>query len=249
MQQEKLTKGILFGLIGNLLFVVFGLICLLYFYTFKNGSFYSKALEALAYSVELSGFGFLLYADWLLIKSIRLRRMLKFSFTAYIILEAVMMLLELNSYRIEAYQPYSLPLAMVHAVISGLAAFAFLQLDPNNVKWEIAIGACFTLIMAGMLGNILGVRIYFSIITNAVGFSVLFWALKFFHDRQQIEIDCYGDRASEAVFSGSTLFSDADEVFTQEDIERVRAEQAAEEAEMLAEYENLKKKGKIKDTE
>lgn len=249
MQQEKLTKGIFFGLIGNLLFVAFGLVCLLYYVTYKNDSFFSRTLEALAYSVEFLGFGLLLYADWLLIKSIRLRRLLKISFTAYIILEAVMMLLELNSYRVEFYEPYSLPLAMAHAAISGLACFAFLQLDPNNLKWEIAIGACFTLIVAGMLGNILGVRIYFSIITNAVGFSVLFGAMKFFRDREQIEIDCYGDRASEAVFSGSTLFDDAEKVFTQDDLEKARAEQAAEDAETLAEYERLKQKVKIKDIE
>ncbi len=244
MQQEKLTKGIFFGLIGNLLFVAFGLICLLYYYTYKPESFGSRLIETIAYCVEFAGFGLLLYSDWLLIKSIRLRRLLKVSFTIYIFLEVVMMILELNSYRIEAYEPYSLPLAMAHAVVSGLAAFAFLQLDPDNVKWEVAIGACFTLIVAGMLGNILGIRIYFSIITNAVGFSLLFGAMKFFRDREQIEIDCYGDRATEAVFSGSTLFNEVEEVFTQDDTERVKAELAKEEAEALAEYEKLKAKGK-----
>lgn len=179
MQQEKLTKGIFFGLIGNLLFVAFGLICLFYYYTYSNESLFSKIIEILAYCTEFMGFGLLLYADWLFIKSIRLRRLLKISFSSYIFFEAVMMILELNAYKIEAYEPYSLALAIAHAVISGMVCFSFLQLDPDNVKWEVAIGACFTLIIAGMLGNILGVRVYFSIITNAVGFSVLFAALKF----------------------------------------------------------------------
>ena len=122
-----------------------------------------------------------------------------------------MMILELNAYKIEAYEPYSLALAIAHAVISGMVCFSFLQLDPDNVKWEVAIGACFTLIIAGMLGNILGVRVYFSIITNAVGFSVLFAALKFFRDREQIEIDCRGDRANVSEFSSSTLFAEMQE--------------------------------------
>jgi len=208
MQQEKLTKGIFFGLVGNLLFVAFGLICLFYYYTYASESIFSKVIEVIAYCTEFMGFGLLLYSDWLLIKSIRLRRLLKVSFSVYIVLEAVMMILELNAYRIEAYEPYSLALAMIHAVVSGMVCFAFLQLDPDNVKWEVAIGACFTLIIAGMLGNILGVRIYFSIITNAVGFSVLFAAMKFFRDRGQIEIDCYGDRANAAEFSSSTLFAE-----------------------------------------
>ena len=215
MQQEKLTKGIFFGLIGNMLFVAFGLICLFYYYTYVNGSVFSKIIEILAYCTEFMGFGLLLYADWLLIKSIRLRRLLKVSFSAYIFLEAMMMILELNAYKIDAYEPYSLALAIAHAVVSGMVCFSFLQLDPDNVKWEVAIGACFTLIIAGMLGNILGIRIYFSIITNAVGFSVLFAAMKFLRDRDQIEIDCYGDRANPMEFSSSTLFDemkDSDEV-------------------------------------
>lgn len=211
MQQEKLTKGIFFGLIGNLLFVAFGLICLFYYYTYSNESLFSKIIEILAYCTEFMGFGLLLYADWLFIKSIRLRRLLKISFSSYIFFEAVMMILELNAYKIEAYEPYSLALAIVHAVISGMVCFSFLQLDPDNVKWEVAIGACFTLIIAGMLGNILGVRVYFSIITNAVGFSVLFAALKFFRDREQIEIDCRGDRANVSEFSSSTLFAEMQE--------------------------------------
>lgn len=208
MQQEKLTKGIFFGLIGNLLFVAFGLICLIYYYTYVKESLFSRIIEILAYCTEVMGFGLLLYADWLLIKSIRLRRLLKVSFSAYVLLEAVMMILELNAYRVDAYEPYSLALAIVHAVVSGLVCFSFLQLDPDNVKWEIAIGACFTLIIAGMLGNILGIRVYFSIITNAVGFSLLFAAMKFFRDRDQIEIDCYGDRANPVEFSSSTLFDE-----------------------------------------
>lgn len=211
MQQEKLTKGIFFGLIGNLLFVAFGLICLFYYYTYSNESLFSKIIEMLAYCTEFMGFGLLLYADWLFIKSIRLRRLLKISFSSYIFFEAVMMILELNAYKIEAYEPYSLALAIAHAVISGMVCFSFLQLDPDNVKWEVAIGACFTLIIAGMLGNILGVRVYFSIITNAVGFSVLFAALKFFRDREQIEIDCRGDRANVSEFSSSTLFAEMQE--------------------------------------
>lgn len=207
-QHEKLTKGILFGFIGNLLFVAFGIVGLIYYHTYSAESIFSKIIEIIAYCIEFMGFGLLIYADWLLIKSIRFRRLLKFSFSAYIVLEAVMMILELNSYKIEAYEPFSLALAISHAVVSGLACFAFLQLDPDNVKWEVAIGACFTLILAGMLGNHFGERVYFSIVTNAIGFSVLFYAMKFFYDREQLEIDCYGDRATEAVFSGSTLFSD-----------------------------------------
>lgn len=213
MQHEKLVKGIYFGLIGNILFIAFGVICWIYYKTFVGNAFYPRVLEVLAYAVEFMGFGLLAYSDWLLCRSIRMRGILKISFTVYIILEAIMMILELNSYRIEAYEPYSLGLAILHAVVSGLVCFSFLQLDPDNVKWEFAIGVCFTLIAAGMFGNILGIRIYFSIITNAIGFAVLFGAMKFFNDREEIEIDCYGDNAAEAVFSSSTIFENTKSSF------------------------------------
>lgn len=206
--QEKLTKGIFFGLIGNILFVVFGLVCLLYYYTYNAEGIFSRIIEAIAYMVEFMGFGLLIYADYLLIASLRLRRMLKVSFSAYIVLEAMMMFLELNAYNFSFYQPYSLALAIVHAVVSAMACFAFLQLDPDNTKYEIAIIICIALILAGMLGNILGVRIYFSIMASALGFVILFGAIHYLRNREEIEIDCYGDRANVAVYNSSTLFDD-----------------------------------------
>lgn len=206
--QEKLTKGIFFGLVGNILFVAFGLICLLYYYTYNAESIFSKIIEFIAYFTEFMGFGLLIYADYLLIASLRLRRMLKVCFSAYIVLEAVMMFLELNAYNFTFYQPYSLVLAIVHAVVSAAACFAFLQLDPENTKYEVAIITCIALILAGMLGNILGIRVYFSIMASALGFVVLFGAIHYLRSREEIEIDCYGDRANVAVFNSSTLFSD-----------------------------------------
>lgn len=206
--QEKLTKGIFFGLIGNILFVAFSLICLLYYYTYNSESFFSRLLEALAYGIEFLGFAMLIFSDYMLIVSIRLRRLLKISFSVYIAVEALMMLLELNAYKFEFYQPYSLPLAIIHAVVSALVCFTFLQLDPENTKYEVAIIVCIALILAGMLGNILEIRIYFSIMTNALGFSVMFGGIHFLRKRDEIEIDCYGDRARVAEFNSSTLFSD-----------------------------------------
>lgn len=205
--QEKLNKGILFGMLGNVAFVVFGLVCLVYYYTYTGGVL-SRILEAVAYGIEVFGFGMLIYSDYLLIASARFRRLMKISFTAYIILEALMMILELNSGSLSFYQPYSLPLAIVHAVVSAAACFSFLQLDADNTKFEVVIVAAIAAILAGMFGNILGVRIYFSIIINALGFAFLFGSILFLMKRGDIDIDCYGDRARVAEFSSESLFSD-----------------------------------------
>lgn len=211
MQRENLKKGIYFGMIGNILFVAFGLICLLYYYTFDPKSILSRTIEFLAYGTELVGFGLLVYADYLLIVSIRLRRLLKISFSAYIFLEALMMVLELNAPKMSFYQPYSLWLAIIHAVVSGACCFAFLQLDPENTKFEVVISACIIAIFAGMLGNILGIRVYFSILINAVSFAFMFGGTRFLLEREDISIDCIGDRATEAVFNASTLFAERDD--------------------------------------
>ena len=203
---EKLEKGLFFGFIGNLLFVVFGLICAIYYYTYNSDAFYTRALEALAYCTEFLGFGLLVYSDVLLSMSLRLRRMLKVSYTAYIILEALMMVLELNSASLDFYRPYSLVLSIIHAVISGAACFAFLQLDPDNTKYEIAVVVCIGMVLFGMLGTIFGIRAYFGVLVNAVSFMTLFGVIRFFRAREEIEIDCYGDRARVAVYK-STMFT------------------------------------------
>ena len=143
--------------------------------------------------------------------SLRLRKLLKISYTIYIVLEALIMVLELNEPKLDFYRPYSLWLAIIHAVVSGLVCFAFLQLDPDNTKYEISLVVCIGLIFFGMLGAIFGIRVYFSVVINAVSFSLLFGIIRFFLSREEIEIDCYGDRASVAEFS-STIFIDPEEL-------------------------------------
>ncbi len=123
-----------------------------------------------------------------------------------------MMIMELNSGSLAFYKPYSLPLAIVHAVVSAAACFSFLQLDADNTKFEVVIVAAIAAILAGMFGNILGVRIYFSIILNALSFSFLFGSIIYMRKRGDIDIDCYGDRARVAEFSSESLFSDPEVV-------------------------------------
>lgn len=210
MQHENLRKGIFFGLIGNILFMVFGIVCLIYYYSYDKSSIHSTALEFLAYFIELSGFGLLAFADYLLIKSARFRRTMKICFTAYIVIEAIMMILEINAGDISFYAPYSLPLAIVHSIVSAGACFSFLQLDPENKRFEYLIIACVTVILAGMMGKLMGIRVYFSIAMNALGQALLFAGIIYLQNKQLIEIDCYGDRANVREFNSSTLFADSD---------------------------------------
>ena len=192
---DKLNKGLTFGLVGNLLFVAFGLVCYIYYMTYEHSSVHSRVLEGMAYILEFSGFGLLALSEWLIYKTARMRVWLKISFALYIVMEAVMMILELNSFRLDWYKPYSLLLAIIHSILSAAVCFSFLALDPYKNKFEAIIIICIGIILGGMFGNILGIRIYFSIIVNAVAFSLMFFSVKYLLKKEEIEIDCYGDQA------------------------------------------------------
>lgn len=204
---ERLNSGLKFCLIGNILFIIFSLICLAFYKTYNAGSTLSTILELLAYTAEFSGFGAFIFGDWLISSSIRFRTIMKICLTLYIILEAIMMILEINAFRFEFYKPYSRLLAIVHSSVSGFVCLSFLQLDKDKKKLEMMIIICIAMMFAGMLGNILGIRIYFSILVNAVAYSVMFYSIMRLIRIDEIEVDCHGDRARVAEYK-STFIDD-----------------------------------------
>ena len=204
---KKLDTGLNLGLIGNALFIAFSTVCFIYYLVYEPQSIFSKVLEITAYVCEFSGFGVLILSDILIIKTARMRDWLKTGFSIYIVVEAVMMTLELNSYRLDFYKPYSLLLAILHSVFSAVICFAFLTLDPDKKAYEVIVIICIGIILGGMLGNVMGIRIYFSIFTNAIAFTILFGSIKFMLKRETIEIDCYGDKATVTHYR-STFFEE-----------------------------------------
>jgi phosphotransferase system glucose/maltose/N-acetylglucosamine-specific IIC component len=116
-----------------------------------------------------------------------------------------MMIMELNSYRLSFYAPYSLLLAMVHSAFSGLTCLTFLQLDPNKKKLELFTIISIAIMFCGMLGNIIGLRIYFSIMINSVAFSVMYFSVRWLIKREDIEVDCHGDKARVAEFTSKIV--------------------------------------------
>ena len=208
---ERLNRGIFLGIIGNVLFITFGLICYLFYISYEGESVHSRVLEISAYITEFSGFIVLIYSSWLMFSAIRMRSWLKFGFSAYILLEAIMMFLEINTAKFSFYAPYSLGLAIFHSVLSAAVCFSFVQFDPNNSKLEVVVIVCTGIMLGGMFGNIMGIRVYFSIISNAVGFSILFAALRYLLRREEVEIDCHGDKARVSEYSSSVFFGETDD--------------------------------------
>ncbi len=204
---KKLNIGLNLGLVGNALFIVFSAVCYLYYLIFDPESSFVKFLEITAYVCEFSGFFALIISDILISRTARMRNWLKICFSVYIVTEAVMMTFELNSYRLDFYEPYSLILAIIHSVFSAGVCFAFLTLDPDKKSYEIIVIICIGIMLGGMFGNIMKIRIYFSIFTNAIAFTLLFASIKYLLKREIIEIDCYGDKARVAEYK-STFFEE-----------------------------------------
>lgn len=202
---KKLSLGLTLCLVGNLFFLMFSIVCYFYYKAFGVNGIVIRFIEVIAYACEAAGFISLLIGIILIGRAVRMRIWIKIAFPLYILTELAFMILELNSYRIDFYEPYSLALAIVHSVFSAAVCFTFLSLDPGKVCLEVVIVVSFAMILAGMLGNILGIRIYFSILTNAVAFSVLFASIKWMLGREMIEIDCHGDKARVAEYT-STFF-------------------------------------------
>lgn len=197
---KKLNTGLSFCLAGNVLFVLFGFICYIFNITYDAESVASRVLEASAYTVEFAGFALLIVGVVLIIRTTRMRVLMKTALSVYTVTEAVMMILELNSYRISWYFPDSFLLAIVHSIFSAAVCFSLLSFDPYKNKFEAVTIICIGVILGGMFGNMLGIRIYFSIIVNAVAFSVMFGFIKWYVKTEEIEIDCYGDRARVAEY-------------------------------------------------
>ncbi len=204
---KKLSLGLNLGLVGNVFFIVFSAVCYVYYLIYNPESGFVKFLEITAYLFEFSGFASLIVSDILISRTARMRNWLKIGFAVYIVVEAVMMTLELNSYRIDFYKPYSLLLAIIHSVFSAAVCFSFLTLDPDKKAYEVITIICIGIMLGGMMGNVIGIRIYFSIFTNAVAFTLMFAGIKYMLKREIIEIDCYGDRARVAEYR-STFFEE-----------------------------------------
>ncbi|MBP5431727.1 hypothetical protein [Ruminococcus sp.] len=202
---EKLNKGLRFCLLGNILFIAFGIISYIFYMTYDTHGLHTRILAIIAYITEITGFSLLIFGDWLIISAIRFRRAFKAAWTFYVIFEAVIMLMDLNSTKLYFYHPFSLTLAVIHTIISGLVCLTFVQLDTNNKKMERLVIICIFIIAAGMLGNLLGIRVYFGVICNAIAFIIMFLSIIKMKEHGDIEIDCHGDKARVAEYKSEFI--------------------------------------------
>lgn len=198
--QAKLSRALTLGIIGNGLFILFFLVSLLYHHLFTSAASEGliKTIEVLAYFIEVAGFTVLVIADYFICSAVRMRAVTKTAFSLYLAMEAFFMFCELNGFMVKNfYNPYSLGLYIVHVLASAAACFTFVYFDPYKSKFELLVIGSIVIMLAGLFGNYMGIRIYFSIIANALAYIVMFSGMIIMRKREIIEIDCHGDHARE----------------------------------------------------
>lgn len=205
-RKYTLSDCMRFGRIANILFVVFIIICLIYYYSISNKGNYSIPFEIVAYGVELVAF--LLFSTsiiWL-DRLVRARKVMKLLMFSYIVVEIFLMLLEFRLLPIKAYNGLSLGVIIVHVLFSAAASFSLLMLDPQNKRMQLIVGITTCIILAGMLLGIAGYRVYATILVNAFAYIFFFTAMEHQLRLEELNIDCYGSQAKVQNFE-STLFS------------------------------------------
>ena len=195
------------GLFGNICFVAFIIICLIYYYTFSPSGTFRLGFDIAAYIVEFAGFGLMALAIAGICCIVRQRGLMKTLLSVYVCVEVFLMLLDFDFIHLDVYNGRSNLLIILHAIFSALVGFSFLSLDPKRTRLEMLVGIAVSMILAGMFSAVLNLRVYGSILMNAFAYIVFFASLRYYYNREEIEIDCYGDRAKVQEYK-STFFKD-----------------------------------------
>ena len=195
-----------FGRIANILFVVFIVVCLIYYYSFAKHGSYFIPFEVIAYTIEATAFAlFTLSVVWM-DRLVRARGLMKVAMIVYILTEIVLMLLEFGLLQFIPYNGLKLSVIIVHVLFSAAVAFSLLLLEPQNKRVQRVVGITTVIILAGMLPGIAGYRVYASILINAFAYIFFFTATERLITLEEIEVDCYGDQAKVTEYD-STMFA------------------------------------------
>ena len=219
------------GRLGNILFVAFIIVCLIYYYSLAKYGHFFIPFEIVAYALETGGFAFFTVSVIWLDKLVRARTWMKILLPFYIVVEAFLMLLEFNfvPFLRNYYNGLSLGLIIAHALFSGIIAFSLLQLDPQNKKMQVVVGITVCITLSGMLPGIAGYRVYASILINAFAYIVFFSIMHRLIQTEELEIDCHGDNARVTEFT-TTMFTDSPLLQEQPKKRRKTLRQRAKEA-------------------
>ena len=195
------------GRLANILFIVFIVVALLYYYSLGRNGKYFIPFEVVAFSIE--GMAFVLFAIaavWL-DRLVRARGIMKALLIIYISVEVALMIVEFGL--IPFLMPFgkNVALIVVHVIFSAGVSLSLLMLDPQNKRMQTIVIVTTVIILAGMLTAVAEYRVYASILVNALAYIFFFSAMSRQIALDEMDIDCYGDRAEVSEIS-STMFAD-----------------------------------------
>ena len=202
-----LTDCMKMGRLANILFIVFIVISLIYYAVFaKTGKFFIP-FEVVAFSIEAIAFVlFAVCAVWL-DRLVRARGVMKVLLIVYITVEVALMLLEFGLVPFLSPIGKSMAFIIAHVIFSAGVSLSLLMLDPQNKRLQTIVIITTGIILAGMLTAAADYRVYASILVNALAYIVFFSAMVRQLALEEMDIDCYGDKAEVSEIS-STMFAD-----------------------------------------
>lgn len=207
-RQYTLMDCMKLGRIANILFVVFIIICLIYYYSLAKFGKYVIPFEVVAYTIEMLAFAFFTLSVVWMDRLVRQRLPMKILLMVYIVAEVILMLLEFDFIPLDFYNGLSLWLTILHTLFSAGIAFSLLQLAPESKQLQRIIFIVCSVMLAGMFLGLAGYRVYASILLNAFAYIFFFTTMIHLLRNEDISVDCYGDRAESKSFT-STMFADS----------------------------------------
>jgi len=207
-QKINNIKGYLkIGILSNGLFILFIVVCLIYYDIYLKTEIQSDIVEGIAYGLE--ALGFILMCVYIIgfIGKLRDRKLLKGALIVYYITELCIILMDFNFLDIEdAYNPSSKILIISHAVFSGLVCFSHITLDPQKLSMQIATAVCTIVTLMGTFCIVYGTRVYVSILINSIAYVIYYSWVLYLVSRESVYIDCHGDVIPEAHYSSKDFF-------------------------------------------
>lgn len=195
------------GLCSNIMFVLFIIVTMIYYsYYIRTGNII-PFVEAIAYTIEVSGFILMAVSVVGYAVKLRFRMLLKVFMALYFLTEFIIMICDFNIIDVSKfYTPASKVLILSHCIFSAFVIMCYLQLETSNKNIQYAVSAAAVISMLASFSIVFNVRVYASVLVNSIAYIVMYTLILFFDSKDMIYVDCHGDVAK--VYEDNTFFDD-----------------------------------------
>lgn len=207
LKRIPLTRCVDLLLIGNICFIAFIVICLIYYYLFGESGIFVLGFEVAAYAAEAIGFLLCLVGTLGLTLRMEGHRPVKILMFVYLAAEILLMLLDFGYLSLSFFDGQSDTLIIGHAIFSAGIVMSYMSIEQERGRFQIVVmlAACFML--GGMFSAPLNFRIYGSILVNAFAYIYLYARMRSLLGHEDMKIRCNDDPVKPQTFQ-STFFDE-----------------------------------------